>query len=91
MKLRVVTTNGQEGPNSVETVEVFDGDQLLATINKTADERAEVKVYEALLPDLKGAFVEIQNGADVAVGVPASQMIDVSGYTKPKRKINVGK
>ncbi len=43
-----------------ERIVVADGDRVIADIQKTADEHPEVKVYEALKPDLTGTVVEIQ-------------------------------
>ncbi len=47
-----------------ERIVIADGNQVIAEIQKTADELPEVKVFEAFIPDLKGGVVEIQEGAE---------------------------
>jgi hypothetical protein len=61
--MRVTRTSDTVEGKAVETIQVFDGDTLIATFKKEGSDLAVATVYEAFKPDLKGAVVEIQEGS----------------------------
>jgi len=50
MNLKAKTTNGQEGDQSVETIEVYDGDNLISTTTKRGSQPATTIVVTTTDP-----------------------------------------